>query len=68
MRSIRTDGVDTTPVATVVAGAGADESVIAAIAQWAESQWPSLKFKSFDGGQLLCAYLIGVALGPKPTG
>jgi hypothetical protein len=68
MRSIKTDGVDTTPVATVVAGAGADESVIAAIAQWAESQWPSLKFKSFDGGQLLCAYLIGVALGPKPTG
>ena len=68
MRSIRTDGDDTTLVATVVAGAGADDGVIAEIAQWAKRRWPSLEFASFDGGQLLCPYLIGVALGPNPTG
>jgi dihydroxyacetone kinase-like predicted kinase len=61
------DGLDAA-AATIVAGADADEGVIAALREWAGDRWPALGFQWFDGGQLLYPYLVGIAVGPPWRG
>ncbi len=60
-------GLDAAAV-TIVAGADADDDVVAALGEWTGERWPALSFQWFAGSQLLYPYLVGVAVRPSSTG